>query len=51
MCLYYAHFRRYKTEVIYRQVSFDAKVVFLKNVAQIKHKIPVFNGVFSGVGD
>jgi hypothetical protein len=49
--LYYAHFRRYKTAVLYRQVSFYANVVFLKNAAQTEHKIPVHNGVFPGVRD
>jgi len=34
----------------YEQVSFYARVTFLRNVARIKHKIPISNSVFPGWG-
>jgi hypothetical protein len=41
---------------MYRQISFYARVTFLKNTAQIeitqtKHKTLIKNGVFPGLGD
>jgi hypothetical protein len=34
----------------YEQVSFYARVTFLWNASQIKHKIPISNSVFLGGG-
>jgi hypothetical protein len=33
---------------IYRQVSFYTRVMFLKNIMHVEHKIPVQNMVFPG---
>jgi len=32
----------------YRQISFYTSNMFLKNVMQIEHKIPIYNSVFPG---
>ena len=32
----------------YGQVSFYVQVMFLQNVTQIEHKIPIYNSVFLG---
>jgi hypothetical protein len=36
------------TVYIYRQISFCVRVMFLKNVMHVQHKIPVQNVVFPG---
>jgi len=33
---------------IFRQVSFYTRVMFLKNITHVEHKIPVQNMLFSG---
>jgi len=38
-----------KLHVYYRQGSFYTRIMFLKNVAQIEHKILIQNGAFAVV--
>lgn len=42
------YMKTWKIIFIYRQVLFYALVTFLKNVTQIKHKIPIKNSIFPG---
>jgi len=35
-------------EIIYRQVLFYTRFMFLKKVAQMEQKIPIYNSVFPG---
>jgi hypothetical protein len=36
----------------FKQVSFYARVIFLKNVAKIRHRTPIYNSAFPGeLGD